>query len=283
VLVSRLKENPKFPEGINYAEENPLKEFFVLVMAVSSLVVAGVVVLVLAAKLLAPAIPFSWELKLTSVYERSLSDQTASDDNSKIDVVLTDLGSRLLPNMTSSRDIDFTFHYLDDSTPNAFATLGGHIFVTRGLLAEVDSENGLAMVLAHEMAHVTHRHPIQSLSRGAIMQLVFAMVFENQGGAVESILGQAGLVTLLSFNRDMERESDADAVIAVQGLYGHLAGANEFFVKMKQQSGSSRWTRLFETHPGLDDRIQMISSASKGLSLDGGVKPLSADILALRE
>ena len=45
-----------------------------------------------------------------------------------------------------------TVHAVQDPTVNAFATLGGHVFVFTGLVDSLDSENGLAMVLAHELA-----------------------------------------------------------------------------------------------------------------------------------
>ncbi|MEC9410786.1 MAG: M48 family metalloprotease, partial [Pseudomonadota bacterium] len=52
-------------------------------------------------------------------------------------------------------------HWLPNvDAANAFATSGGNIHVTRGLLDAVNSENGLAMVLAHEYAHIELRHPV---------------------------------------------------------------------------------------------------------------------------
>ena len=54
------------------------------------------------------------------------------------------------------------------------------------------AENALAMVLVHEMAHVKYRHPIQALGRGAVVQLVIALISGGQGsGAVQSVLGNA--------------------------------------------------------------------------------------------
>ena len=81
-------------------------------------------------------------------------------------------------------------HYDDDADVNAFATLGGHIVVYPGLLEAVPDENALAMVLAHEIAHVRHRHPIVGLSRSA---------------------------------------ADATALETLARAYGHVGGADRFF------------------------------------------------------
>ena len=59
-------------------------------------------------------------------------------------------------------------HYVDTAVPNAFAALGGHIAVTRGLYESVQSENALALVLAHEIAHVRARDPIAGIGGGLI-------------------------------------------------------------------------------------------------------------------
>jgi Zn-dependent protease with chaperone function len=58
--------------------------------------------------------------------------------------------------------IRWTFAALDDPTPNAFSAPGGYVFVTRGLLARLESEAQLAAVLAHEIGHVVGRHALNA-------------------------------------------------------------------------------------------------------------------------
>ena len=72
-------------------------------------------------------------------------------------------------------------HYDDDAVVNAFATLGGHIVVYQGLLEAVPDENALAMVLAHEIAHVRHRHPIVGLSRSAALGFALMLLGADSG------------------------------------------------------------------------------------------------------
>ena len=258
-----LKQNPRIPEGINASDENPLKEFAILLIGIGAVFALLVIVLSLMAQSLAPFIPFSWEQRLTNSIA-SQSGRNVDDTPDEVDAeqALRDLAGAIWPHVRADKNIDYSVHLINQSTPNAFATLGGHIFITSGLLDVVSSENALAMVMAHEMSHVKHRHPIQALSRGAILQLLFSLLGSGQNsGAIQQVLGQTGLLTVLSFNRDMERESDDDAIAALQAYYGHVNGANEFFARLSRQSERSRFTEWLETHPGVESRIEKIQQA----------------------
>lgn len=267
--MARLRSNPKLPEGINRSDEHPLKEFAWLLAGVSLALVGAVVILSLLVGWLAPAIPFRWESALTDRYEQSLSgaaDESRTSQLEAAEQAVKDLGASLVATqqaeavlLPEDQDIRYYFHLLSESTPNAFATLGGHIFVTTGLLRQVHSENALAMVIAHEMAHITQRHPVQALSRGALFQLLLLMVTGGQGmDGISGVLGQAGLLTVLSFNREMERDADREAIDLLLARYGHLQGADEFFQKMLSLQGDTGWVQWAQTHPGVGERLSAI-------------------------
>ncbi len=293
--MSRLKRNPTFPEHINRSREHPLKEFaWLLAGAVLSLVVLAVCISVLVAWL-SPLIPFRWEESLASSKSAQQLELSPSQPRSEAEqqrwqvaeAALTALGTSLAESqrqlrLTEDDSIGYHFHLLQSDIPNAFATLGGNIFVTSALVEEVSSENALAMVVAHEMAHVFYRHPIQALSRGAVMQLVLVALTGGSGSsAVHTVLGQAGWLTLLSFNREMERESDEAAIALLQSHYGHLAGADEFFRDMLAQQGDDGWQVWLETHPGLNSRIRMLEERVSGAG-EAELTPLDAGLRALQ-
>ena len=250
------KQNPKFPEGINASQEQPLKEFFLLVFGIVFALILFVACVSYFAQALSPYIPFSWE-KSWATSLTPTTDTIAEDEQTQqaAEDALRDLLIKLTPESNPS-EISYQVHLLNDITPNAFATLGGQIFVTTGLIQHIESENGLAMVLAHEMAHVQHRHPIQSLSRGLIIQLVGMMLFSDSTAG--SLLNQAGIMTLLSFNRDMEREADTSALNTIRHYYGHTQGADEFFNAMIVEHGDDLNVEFFNTHPHTQSRIDAI-------------------------
>ncbi|HEX8832179.1 MAG TPA: M48 family metalloprotease, partial [Longimicrobium sp.] len=67
--------------------------------------------------------------------------------------------------------LPWTFRVVDDPTPNAFALPGGYIFLTRGMMALMNSEAELVTVLGHEIGHVTARHSVQQISRAQLAQV----------------------------------------------------------------------------------------------------------------
>lgn len=107
-------------------------------------------------------------------------------------------------------ELPWTFEVVDDASVNAFALPGGPIYVTRGMLAYVNSSAELATVLGHEIGHVTARHSVNQLSKATLAQLGLGL-----GGALSetvakfgSVLGLGVQVLLLKYSRDAEREAD---------------------------------------------------------------------------
>lgn len=247
--------NPLPPEGVNAPRGTGLGEFVRVIIGLIVLTVLVTGGLILGARWLAPLIPFHWERSVAQSFEPSEQVGNASADKA-----LQQLASELIADANLPEGMTIDVHLVPNEVPNAFATLGGQVMINRGLLDHVDSENGLAMVLAHEIAHIRERHPIQAMSRGAVLALVFAVASGTTGEeAISSVLGQAGLMTALSFNRDMEREADSIALAILRRHYGHTRGAGEFFRSMQQEDSAPVWTTLLRTHPRSQERLEAMA------------------------
>ena len=147
--------NPEIPEGINTTEEHPLKEFAILSAGIIGVIVVVVLILSLLAEMLAPHIPFPMERELAAKFI-SIDDYQSDEE-----IYLTSLGEKMSAHMALPEEMQIFMHYVDDEVKNAFATLGGHIFIHRGLLEIMPNENALSMVIAHEIAHTTERHIVK--------------------------------------------------------------------------------------------------------------------------
>lgn len=174
---------------------------------------------------------------------------------------------------TQFQETPFTFRVLDSPIVNAFALPGGFVYVTRGLLAHMNNEAQLAVVLGHEIGHVAGRHASRrafeqqlgqiGLIGGAILgQEVFG------GQAAQTILELGGTATqllLLRYGRDDERESDRLGV-EYAALNGYQVGeASEFFRSLRrlseEQQGMPTW---MSSHPDPGEREQtMLSLAAE--------------------
>ncbi len=150
------------PEGINSSKEHPLKEFGLLLAAVLLFIVVVVVSLGLAAHLLAPFIPFSAEQKMADMFVSQFKDEHVAPEDAAMRRYLQTLAQRVVVAERLPDGMTITVHYINDETVNAFATLGGHLFFFRGLLQKMPDENALAMVMAHEIAHVTNKSVINN-------------------------------------------------------------------------------------------------------------------------
>lgn len=285
--MSLPKGNPRIPEGINARDEHPLKEFIVLAAGVVGALIAGVFILSLSARWLAPHIPFAWELEASEPVEAMLASDRAEEDPERR-AALQQLARDLLqssmavslegspPGETVPAE-HFKFLLVPTDIPNAFATLGANVAVTDPLLANVRSENGLAMVLAHEIAHVQLRHPIEAAGRGIVIQVALTAVLGSSGNSLlGGSLGAGGLLTVLSFNRDMELEADRRALAILRQHYGHTAGADEFFIEMEKMQNSADWLEFTRTHPDTDRRLEIIRAEMALDTRPGDTRPLPA-------
>jgi predicted Zn-dependent protease len=254
-------KNPHIPENINTSKEHPLKDFSILLIGSIVLLLIGTVTLAFGGGWLASKIPFSAEIKIANMYD--LSDDTDDDSAPELTAYLQSLTDKISEAQKLPDGMKVTAHYLDDNTVNAFATIGGHIFMYRGLLEKLPNENTLVTLLSHEIAHVKYRHPIKSLGSGIIVSIGIAAL---TGGTDSNIMGETGMLTVLKFGRDMEQQSDEAAAQTLYALYGHLNGGAELFEifhNMREEMGAGESYEMFSTHPLDEDRIENFSTIAK--------------------
>lgn len=150
----------------------------------------------------------------------------------------------------------------DDATLNAFATPGGHIYVFSGLIKFLDSEEQLAGVLGHEIAHADRRHTSRQLQQQYGISVLLSVLLgenPNQLAQIATGLGQ------LKFSRDYEREADDYSVVYLNGTnYYSCDGAAGFFIKADAQ-GTARTPEFLSTHPDPGSRIQAIQTKADQL------------------
>ncbi|MBU1364980.1 MAG: M48 family metallopeptidase [Gammaproteobacteria bacterium] len=251
-------ENPEIPEGINVSPTHPLKDFALLVSGISALIIVAVLALSLLAGQLARHIPFAQERALAASLGRWLPEPPDSAVAKQRQHYLQTLTNRLAGTMALPPEMPITVHYSSSQTVNAMATLGGHIVVFQGLIDTLPSENALAMVLAHEIAHVRHRDPVVAMGRGFAVMLALSSLAGFGDGALQQWLGGVGMLPILSFSRSQEEAADSSALQAVLDLYGHVGDAAAFFEKVAERQSAAYVPTMFNTHPDVDQRIARI-------------------------
>ncbi|RMH06868.1 MAG: hypothetical protein D6704_06205 [Nitrospirae bacterium] len=159
-------------------------------------------------------------------------------------------------------ELNFHFAILNSEEQNAFAAPGGYIFVTIGLLKALTNEAELAGVLAHEIAHVTKRHMLQTIQRGALLESVSELTLSAMNKDPQLFSNLINEMTDILFTKGLDKtfEYEADAV----GVdYAYRAGYNpqglrDYLATLQRQQGRVQ-SRFFTTHPPISIRIQKMT------------------------
>ncbi len=153
----------------------------------------------------------------------------------------------------------------DDKTLNAFAVPGGYLYVYTGLIKYLDTEDQLAGVMGHEIAHAAQRHSTQQMTKlyglDALTQII-------TGKSDPGLLSQIALSLLsMKFSRSHESEADDYSVIYLCGTSYNAAGAAGFFEKMQGQGGNP--PEFLSTHPNPGNRINDIKKKAQEMACQG--------------
>ncbi len=161
------------------------------------------------------------------------------------------IGQRLAQ-VSQRPSLPFTFQVLEDPQMNAFATMGGFVYITRGAIQAADHEDQVAAVLAHEIAHITSKHALQQ-----VQQAMVAEAGADLLGVGNSRLASVGLE--LALNRPTSREhelaADREAVSILHRAGYDPRALPQFLAKLLSQP---QLPELFSTHPPTPTRLAQL-------------------------
>jgi len=188
---------------------------------------------------------------------------------------------RWLASQTERPDLPWRFGVLEAPQLNAFATPGGHIFITRGLLERMKSEAELAGVLAHEIWHVLKKHHLKAIQKGAQLELAGAaaslLARQDRNSPSREKLLTAG-TELFSRGLDKSDELEADrlgVVIAARGGYDAYGLPSVLQTLQAMNPEDSGVALMFKTHPAPAERLDALERMQPTLDAYGGQPQLA--------
>jgi predicted Zn-dependent protease len=217
-------------------------------------------------------------LALTAEEEKKLGKRVVLEMEKKVEWVrdltvqayLERLGHSLVAQIGPT-PFDFKFYLINAPDPNAFAILGGYIFVTTGLLVLAENEQEVAGVLSHEIAHVTQRHVAQMIERSkrlniATLAAILAGVLAGGGGpgseAAVTMATATAEALALKYTREMETDADQNGLhYMIKAGYdpnGFITFLNKIY-KSSLTSGPKIPAYLL-THPAVESRISLLEN-----------------------
>jgi predicted Zn-dependent protease len=167
---------------------------------------------------------------------------------------------------TERPDLPWTFAVLDDPGFNAFATPGGYIFITRGLLQRMESEAELAGVLSHEIGHVLRKHYLKAVQKNAGASLLGDLASMKGGNSQikDSVVSFAK--NLYSKGLDKEDEFEADrigVVVAARAGYDPYGLPAVIQILEEQSAQDNNFSLLLKTHPPPLERLDRLDKLMK--------------------
>lgn len=191
------------------------------------------------------------------------------------------IGQKLAKN-SHRPNLEYHFTVVDSPEINAFALPGGYVYITRGIMAYLNSEAELAAVLGHEIGHVTARHGVrqQSAAQATNLGVNIASIFLPEIGSMvgQNITNIVSGALLSGYGRDHELESDrlGAQYLARTGYDPHaiiailrtLKNQELKDIELAKQEGREprRYSGLFATHPDNDTRLKEVVDEADSLS-----------------
>ncbi len=201
--------------------------------------------------------------KITLVLVAILVVQLSPAYSSNNEASLRKIFSKLIAGM-GEQESDYTLEIVKSDELNAYATLDHKMVVYTALLNNINSEAGLAFVLAHELGHIEHHHVEKSILMSAVSTIFGNLIFKgNTASTGSKIYNGVTYFHNLSYSRGKEKDADLFAVSLVDKFYCKDPNKLEFFKKNSGVTKGGKILEYFSTHPLTSTRIAYLDEAFK--------------------
>jgi len=236
----------------NVSHDHPLKEFTTLLLGAVGLILLAYWLLGFAVDGAVAHISPETEEQLFAKFDLPLAEKLVDDPEDQ--ARLQHLTDQLRPFVSVAYPVKVLI--FKSSMANAFALPGGYMAISTEMLAKVKSENGLAFVIAHELAHFHNRDHLRGMGRGIVMTALAAAV-TGPNSSLSRLLAPTSQFGQAQYSQARESLADQTAITALNGYYGHVGGADEFFTQM---IGMPEYPVMqpFASHPQLKRRIEKL-------------------------
>ena len=200
------------------------------------------------------------EIQMGQAIAESLLGAAPLDANTAEENYVASVG-RWLAVFSGRPDLPWHFGILETETVGAFATPGGNIFITRGLIQRIHTESELAGVLGHEMAHVVQKHHLADIKKRSTQGLLLDLAQIKGGGGLKAEAARAfARVGMEGYVRGLSREDEMEAdaigvVIAARAGYEPYGLPSVLQTLATIPSSNADMALFLKTHPSPSDRL----------------------------
>ncbi len=217
-------------------------------------------------------------LEMSDEFAKQVVRRGLRYDEPEIVDMVREIGDRLAPEPEDAY-VDYRFQVIRHPLPNAFALPDGQIYLHTGMLALLENEAQLSMLLAHEINHVAGHHSVvgfRSTRKKAIASIVVsaAAVAAAYGGHTEyldlaNVINQAVYMAMIGYSRDLEEEADRRAIDRVLDGEYDVRQAPSLFELMQEDHEGERLIFKWGTHPTLPARVAYLKEMVARIESEG--------------
>lgn len=241
--------------SINSDSRDPKTQVVMVLLATLGAFFAAIAIIYFSFQLLLHNVPLEREQKWFSWFENVIDGEVI--ENAEMKAIFKKAG------ITDTIRVKI----MCDQQMNAFAWPGGNIVLTSQLLENIDTEEGLAFVLGHEMGHIKNRDHLKGMAR------VFTFLIVDMFTGMSQWPGASVLFNILetSYGRDAELSADRASLEQMKSAFGHTQGGDEFFVAIKEEPQEKLHKALWfvSSHPLTDDRLRYFEEQNKDFLAEG--------------
>jgi len=271
--------NSPVPQGTNISDTSNALILIKLVVIVLVALIATLYIVIQGTRWAVTHLPFEYEVMLAENMALFVDQKKPNNNTRQAQNYLQALADTIATKQDLPADMPITIHLKQDEQINAYATIGGHVFIHQGLLQKLNSENAVTMLLGHEIAHIYHRDPIQSLGGSLLAGVMVEWLTGGSGWGAAFIGNQAARLVSQGFSRDQERAADQFGAVSLHTIYGHTGGATDLFQVLMQYGGNSGdgIAEFWSSHPDTQERLNQFQTSHLNQSL----QPLKVDFSQL--
>jgi predicted Zn-dependent protease len=211
------------------------------------------------------------EIAIGRKAQQQVRQQVPALRDATVNRYIDGLGGRIAARADGPR-YPYSFDVANKREINAFALPGGPIWIHRGLLDAAQNESQLAGVIAHEVAHIAHRHAAEQITKGTFanvgLGLLSAFLGDGTGAQIAQLgAGLAANATMMKFSRDHEREADLKALRYMKSAGYDPRGMVDFLQVLRRRQGRDPGSvqTFFSSHPAPGERVRRLQQEANRL------------------
>lgn len=201
------------------------------------------------------------EVHLGNAMAKEIEKKNKLVDDPLVQNRVEEMGKKIVA-VCDRQDIDYTFKVLDEDEVNAVSLPGGHVYIFKGLIDKVNSDDQLAAVIAHEISHIVARHSVKKLQGMQAFNILRILTSQIPSGGAE--VGGAADVAftelILGYGREDELLADQLAARYTKRAGFNPGGMISFLKRLQEIEKRKPPTQktYFKTHPYVPDRIRVV-------------------------